>query len=207
DSLVNYLRTDQHIYIKMIELLEKYVLPHKKSLSIVEIGCGTGSFLEHLINRVSNFSYTGIDISKKVVEISREMFPDKSCEFIVGDVQAPIDRRFKVAVVKDVFEHLSNPETAIESFLNLTNEWGVLAFFNTREDSGARVRLGEEYCFHCLETKKIESIFVKQKFSIVHRENLSDLEEAARKGLAKRSKELAQYQIGYPSVYIVRRSQ
>ena len=51
--------------------------------SILDVGCGTGDFFEHLRARNIRCDYTGIDLSDRMVARARERFPDQ--QFLVAD--------------------------------------------------------------------------------------------------------------------------
>src|ERR1041385_8077188 len=48
--------------------------------SICDIGCGFGDLVPYLNSRFKGFTYTGIDISDKLIEKAKELHPDH--EFI-----------------------------------------------------------------------------------------------------------------------------
>ena len=79
-------------------------------LRLLDIGCGTGGFLEHV--KSSGFELYGFDASKAQSEYARKHFPNvryaRSCsEYLVehGDR----DLLFDVITLWDVIEHIRNP--------------------------------------------------------------------------------------------------
>ncbi len=51
--------------------------------SILDIGCGTGAFLDFLRKRGITSDYTGFDLSPAMIARCRELFPDEA--FVAGD--------------------------------------------------------------------------------------------------------------------------
>ncbi|MBU2616427.1 MAG: methyltransferase domain-containing protein, partial [Nanoarchaeota archaeon] len=51
----------------------------KKNSKILDAGCGTGTFLETLDKNCENVKLEGIDISVKMVEVSRKRLGKKVC--------------------------------------------------------------------------------------------------------------------------------
>ena len=85
------------------DLLKKY-FDQKKS--VLDIGCGNG--------RLSNFfkykTYTGIDISKNLIELAKKEYESKNTHFEVGNFQdlpsSTNKRKFDTIVSIAVFHHL-----------------------------------------------------------------------------------------------------
>jgi trans-aconitate methyltransferase len=61
--------------------------------SICDIGCGFGDLVSYLKSRFSGFSYTGVDISDKLIEKAQELHPEY--EFMCRDIlDGPFEREF-----------------------------------------------------------------------------------------------------------------
>jgi len=60
----------------------------KKSITILEFGCGSWRFLEHLKNlKGIKIKYTGVDISNELLKIAKKENKDMSwCEFVCDDI-------------------------------------------------------------------------------------------------------------------------
>lgn len=75
-----------------------------ENADILEIGCGTGGFLEYLINNdiIKQGKYCGVDIIKKMQEINEQKFP--SYRFLTMDIlDEKLDRNYDVVVLCGVF--------------------------------------------------------------------------------------------------------
>lgn len=85
---------------------------HMKARSgeeVLDIGCGTGSFLEALPNDVN---YTGFDISEDYISQAREKFGDRATFVHAGVGEKPEfgEARFDLAIAVGVLHHLDDPE-------------------------------------------------------------------------------------------------
>src|SRR6266567_16565 len=82
-----------------------------KPLSILEIGCGSGSILRELERRHIGSELFGVDFSESAISYARSASP--RIKYFTGDVTSPdlaLPREhFDLVVVSHVLEHLENP--------------------------------------------------------------------------------------------------
>lgn len=90
--------------------------------TVLDVACGTGVMIPYYLERSAN--PTGIDLSKKMVEIAKDKFKD--VEFIWGDVEELNDRKFDRVVVYNAFPHFINPEALVKHLATLLNKDGTL---------------------------------------------------------------------------------
>lgn len=64
------------------EQLCKVINSSKSDLSINDIGCGYGALLDYLLDKYSNLSYTGIDISEDMITSAQMRYSINNIEFI-----------------------------------------------------------------------------------------------------------------------------
>ena len=97
---------------------------------IIDIGCGTGSFLGLLTSLLSNDNcnpFIGIDLSFEMVKIAHEKFPD--IDFIVADSDnIPVrtdtfDRIFSVTHL----QNLPTPEKTIQEIVRIADKYAEIA--------------------------------------------------------------------------------
>ena len=105
-----YLNTNLgHHYQYVTPSLNKILPPPSKSIKILDLGCGNGSFTHYLFQQ--GFETTGLDPSESGIALAKQKFPD--IEFIQGDIyDLPFDRlenQFDYIVSIDVIEHLYLP--------------------------------------------------------------------------------------------------
>ncbi len=60
---------------KRYEIMSKLIKDKKRINSILDLGCGFSDFYNYLKINKFKINYTGVDISKKMIEISKKRFP------------------------------------------------------------------------------------------------------------------------------------
>jgi 2-polyprenyl-3-methyl-5-hydroxy-6-metoxy-1,4-benzoquinol methylase len=105
------------------KILYKYITK-KKTLELLEIGCGTGEFLKNIAED-NMFSITGSEIYLKGLVYAKKNQPDINFiqYSILDDV---IDAKFDVVIAFDVLEHLEDDDLAIKNINKLLNNCGLL---------------------------------------------------------------------------------
>ena len=71
---------------------------------ILDFGCGVGDFLEWINNLGIDVDYTGIDISKKMVEKAKEKFP-KGHFYQKNIFTSPLDKNFDYIFLSGIFTY------------------------------------------------------------------------------------------------------
>jgi len=104
---------------RKLRLLQKH---HPKQGNLLDIGCGTGTFLEAALK--ANYTITGIEPNEKARAIA-----NKKCNNQVYD-QEKINQlpqhSFDVVTMWHVLEHIPNPEKHLETVKKLLKPQGVL---------------------------------------------------------------------------------
>lgn len=95
------------------------------SPSILDLGCGTGGFLEKVAQELGARRTVGVDASASAVEFSRE----KHIEVRQADLSAPLridDGGFDIVTSMDVLEHLPEEKALLETARNSLRPGGFL---------------------------------------------------------------------------------
>lgn len=101
-----------------LKLRANKVQKNKRNGSILDIGCGEGSFLEEMEKR--GFECYGLETSKAGITASR-----KKGIVVYEDIQK-IKRKFDVITLWHVFEHITNPLFYLKTIRKLLNKNGQL---------------------------------------------------------------------------------
>lgn len=124
--------------------MKRWIKDIKNKDRILDVGCGEGRLLNNLGTGVD---YTGIDFSKKMIEIAKKRYGSKNHKFIIGDITKKnvwrglkkFDKVFVIAVVhhlpskkeqlyvlKEIRDHLKPGGKVYVSFWNLWQKkfWG-----------------------------------------------------------------------------------
>ena len=96
--------------------------------SILDVGCGTGYFLNRVYNEVSNdLSFYGVDISNTAIEKGKILYPNFNLE--CGDahkIKSQLSQKFDCIVSYGSFEHFSKPGIAIKEASRLLLKSGII---------------------------------------------------------------------------------
>lgn len=91
-------------------ILEHQIGLGENSLTVLDIGCGPGTLLTLLGNRLDSSRFVGIDISSKYVKRAEELFP--SARFLCGTVETInlSKKDFDLIVISGVLHHVDDEE-------------------------------------------------------------------------------------------------
>jgi SAM-dependent methyltransferase len=109
--------------------LKSIILPIKGTIkSAFEIGCGEG-YVTGYINQMG-IPITGADVSPRIIEIARKNHPGINFSVLsVYDLNT-LSNRYDLVVANEVFEHLSNPDGAIEEIKMITRRYILISVPN-----------------------------------------------------------------------------
>jgi len=87
--------------------------------SVLEMGVGGGLTLKHIHEKCPNVEFTGMDISKKIIERARSNFNkwNMDVKLFVGDAYGMPnikDNQYDAVLLIDLIEHLENPIKALK---------------------------------------------------------------------------------------------
>ena len=111
-----------------LESLAGFVKPKDR---VLDIGCGNGRLYQIFANL--SISFTGIDISEKLIEIAKERYP--KCSFEVANMtELPFEgKKFDVIFSLVAFHHLPTQETqlkALEEMKRVLKSKGKIILLN-----------------------------------------------------------------------------
>ncbi len=90
--------------------------------SIIDIGCGDGTYAHDLKIRFPNVAFTGFDPAVEAIGIAKRKFPE--VEYVMGDLLNPETfpkRKFDVAIMRGVIHHLPDAEAGITNAIRLSD--------------------------------------------------------------------------------------
>ena len=105
---------------------------------LLDAGCGTGAMLGMFRRDYPDKNYTGVDLSKKMIETARKKHRDGIC-FVAGDCEElPFDAdSFDVVTCSMSFHHYPNPEKFFMSLHRVLRPGGRLVLRDMASDNGA----------------------------------------------------------------------
>ena len=95
--------------------------------NLLDIGCGTGPMIELLVSEIPGKSYTGLDLTPRMIEIASGKGLE-SATFIVGDAEdLPFENEsFDVIICANSFHHYPNPQRFFEEAQRVLRPGGKL---------------------------------------------------------------------------------
>lgn len=111
----------------------------KEGFSILDVGCGLGHFYEFLkdINMIDamKISYTGIDISKKMIDFAKKKFPGVAFQ-VVDLINDKFDKKFDYVMSSGIFNirmaeislHKDSVKQMISRMFHLSNYGASINF-------------------------------------------------------------------------------
>lgn len=159
-------------------LFESELIKFKKLLSkgrILEIGCGAGNDAKWFTN--NNYDYTGVDLSKEMISLSRKKVPDGNFqEMSVYSLDFP-DKHFDGFWTSITLIHI--PKTKINKALGqitrVVKDNGV-GFISLKKGEGERYEESK---------KRFYAYYSQEEFSEVLKSNNIDVLESYTKPLGK----------------------
>lgn len=104
-------------------------LPCNGITNILEIGCGTGNYTWLLRERFKDSSIKALDISKKMIEVAEQKFPEGKIDFVVVDAEdIDINGKFDLVTSNAAFQWFNNVEGAFARYKKALKKKGGIAF-------------------------------------------------------------------------------
>jgi SAM-dependent methyltransferase len=84
--------------------------------SVIDIGCGDGTYTAELKQRLPHINFTGFDPASDAIQLAGTKYAD--CQFIVGDVLNSAtfpNAKYDVAIIRGVIHHLPTQSLAVKN--------------------------------------------------------------------------------------------
>ena len=108
-------RFNERLYLYVRKAVSECSSMHtRKTVRILDVGCGEGFIAGILSERLDNVEIIGIERSIEALEMAKKMNP--GIAFLQGDIMSlPFEERsFDIVLCLEVLEHLANPELALQ---------------------------------------------------------------------------------------------
>jgi SAM-dependent methyltransferase len=95
--------------------------------TVIDVGCGDGTFTLELAKLLPGVSFTGFDPAKRAIESVNSQSPN--CTFFVGDVldaETFPDKKYDLAIMRGVIHHLPTQKEAIANAFRLSRRLLIL---------------------------------------------------------------------------------
>lgn len=138
---------------------------------LLDAGCGTGAMLAMFRKNCPDKNYTGIDLSKKMIETAKKKKLDGVC-FVAGDCEnLPFEEhRFDVVTCSMSFHHYPNPDKFFQSLHRVLRPSGRLIL----RDMAAKSRLTMWFINH-IEIPVINKVLRKGDVHVYSKDDMQRL--------------------------------
>lgn len=145
ESVFHKMRVNSTIY-----LLEHIKEPSKTSTMFLDVGCGSGQFLEEIRKRLPNLQYTGLDVSLTALRQAASRVPN--AEYVLADAHDPpfAPEYFDIIILNNVLEHVHNPIPLLMGLRRILSPDGCLILSTPsryRFDNMLRILMGKPIAF------------------------------------------------------------
>jgi len=116
-------------YATAVELLLEKIALNKSVKSIIDIGCGEGRLSRELSLKFPNIKVTGVDYSKKPIQLAKALNNELNIEFIAANIiEDKLPKKYDVATLMEVYEHIEqkNAEQFLKGISNVLVDDGIL---------------------------------------------------------------------------------
>src|ERR1035437_3419383 len=99
---------------RMTDEVNKTIASNIKT--IIDIGCGDGTYTNEIIKSHKNIKITGIDPSNNAIDIAKSRFKDiQFLHLNIYDIDSLLKSRFDLTIFRGVLHHISNQSLAIHN--------------------------------------------------------------------------------------------
>ncbi len=175
------------------EIYEEKFYPHTRALSedflrqripengsFIDIGCGFG----YWCRIASKYAKTvvGIDYDENKIRQARKQTKAENVEFLVGNVTKDLqDRKFDVALLSHVLEHIDDPDTLLRQLKNVAKTL-IVEVPDFENDPLNWVRLKQGCCFYS-DSDHVREYTLDSLLAQLERNDWRVTEHERRKGL------------------------
>jgi len=105
----------------------RFIQSYKKSGELLDVGCGTGEFLNHVKTYHPYWSCKGVEINPYAANVARSRY---DLEVFCGTLEqaAFSDQLFDAVTLWDVLEHVYSPSSTIKEIWRILKPGGILVF-------------------------------------------------------------------------------
>jgi len=182
-SDLNYLKQAKSSYLDNVEyrkkrfgferikLILKYLKNNDINKSILDVGCGTGWFLE-----IAKKEFSKVYGLEPSISLSKDTEERLKIKIFKKDlINQKFNFKFDVITMFDVIEHVPNPLEYIKKAYKILNKHGILVIFTPNNDSYGMDVLKSKSTHICppdhlyvFNNKSIKNIFDKIGFKVIH---------------------------------------
>lgn len=148
------------------EIIASIVKKFPQNSQILDIGCSGGNLI-NLLNEKGYYNVSGIDISKKAIQLCKKR-GIKSVHLMSGD-NLKFKNKFDIIIASDVLEHIKDDKKAVESMKQALKKRGkVICFVPAFMSLWSRHDESNKH-YRRYTKKALSDLFMNNGFTILRR--------------------------------------
>lgn len=160
-------------YIKNIQegeserLLELATMHIEDKQSILDVGCGTGKVINHLLSLDKDISITGIDISDNMIDILKKKISHDNVTVSCNDV-LDVEGEYDIILLQQVIHHMDNVDNVMLKLESMLKDNGKIILLTIgQEHMDQMIKYNDENDILCrYNAKKILSTLNNTKLIV-----------------------------------------
>ena len=124
----HHLKKEWLLRADTLDRFSGYLKKKNGILSLLELGCGNGWFINRIHDLLPGAKIYGLDINKTELEQAARIFSTAYKTFLFGDVFEDVfePRYFDLIILNSTIQYFPDPATLVERLLELLNENGEI---------------------------------------------------------------------------------
>ncbi len=180
-SILNHLLFHR-CYLKFIELILRFYPETDRTLRLLDVGCGTGTFASMLASTSLPVQPMGLDMAERMCQLAREKSIQAGLErkvsFVTGDSEhLPFpDNTLDVITCSNSFHHYPHQEAVLGEFFRVLRPGGRVIIIDGYRDNvigwlifDVGVAKAEKSVHHC-PAAEIHQMLLNQHYTDVYQE-------------------------------------
>ena len=146
DRVVDYYKNGRNTPQKLYQSERHFILPQlRENISILDIGCAAGGFASTIQHVISNFEYTGLDVSDAMIKEAKKNHPQHQFHVIEEANFSPLkNKKFDLVICLGILHlHTAWRDTAISAWKHTKGSF----IFDLREIPGPTIESMKESFF------------------------------------------------------------
>jgi SAM-dependent methyltransferase len=108
------------------QTLATLALVELEGRSVIDVGCGDGTYTAELAARAAPLRIVGLDPAARAIAAATSRYPELRFEIGGTDWLESTDERFDVAIVRGVLHHADDPERLVRAVANIARQIVVI---------------------------------------------------------------------------------
>lgn len=105
------------------------LVPEREVNSILDVGCGTGTFTQALAERFGHAQITALDLCPGMIAAARDKLNSERIKWVCADAESVVlDQRFDLIVSNACFQWFDDLPQTVQKYRDRLNAGGILAF-------------------------------------------------------------------------------